>query len=142
MKKWIAGLLVALLLVGSNVITYNIGRANGAEPVDLNGYYTQEQLEASYEQGFNDGGDDAYQKGYCDGYADGQDWPAEEEDDVASDDSCEEEFAAESEDVVYITDTGEKYHRDGCRYLSQSQHDTTVSKAAAAGYTPCSVCDP
>ena len=42
--------------------------------------------------------------------------------------------------TVYITRTGEKYHRDGCRYLSQSKISISLSDAKAHGYTACSVC--
>lgn len=44
--------------------------------------------------------------------------------------------------TVYITRTGEKYHRSGCRYLSQSKIAISLADAKARGYTPCSVCDP
>lgn len=44
--------------------------------------------------------------------------------------------------TVYITDTGEKYHRDGCRYLNDSKHAVSCSYAQSNGYTPCGVCDP
>lgn len=44
--------------------------------------------------------------------------------------------------VVYVTKTGKKYHRDGCKCLAKSKIQTTLSKAEAEGYTPCSVCDP
>ena len=44
--------------------------------------------------------------------------------------------------TVYITNTGEKYHRSGCRYLSKSKISISLSKAKAEGYTPCSVCKP
>ncbi|WKV08158.1 ComEC/Rec2 family competence protein [Thermoanaerobacterium sp. CMT5567-10] len=44
--------------------------------------------------------------------------------------------------TVYITATGKKYHRDGCRYLSKSKIPISLSQAKAEGYTPCSVCDP
>ena len=44
--------------------------------------------------------------------------------------------------AVYITRTGEKYHRDGCRYLSRSKIATTLKDAVANGYGPCSVCKP
>jgi micrococcal nuclease len=44
--------------------------------------------------------------------------------------------------TVYITDTGEKYHRGNCRYLKKSKHAISLADAKAAGYTPCSVCDP
>ena len=46
------------------------------------------------------------------------------------------------EDVVYITDTGTKYHADGCRYLSQSCHEIDRQEAEDKGYEPCSVCNP
>jgi len=44
--------------------------------------------------------------------------------------------------TVYITDTGTKYHRDGCRYLNESKHAVSCSWATSHGYTACSVCDP
>ena len=43
-------------------------------------------------------------------------------------------------EVVYITDTGEKYHRDGCRYLKKSKHAIGLNDAKAMGYTACKVC--
>jgi len=44
--------------------------------------------------------------------------------------------------TVYVTDYGEKYHRAGCRYLWNSSSAMSVSSARAAGYTPCSICNP
>lgn len=44
--------------------------------------------------------------------------------------------------TVYTTRTGEKYHADGCQYLSKSKIETTMDKATKAGYTACSVCKP
>jgi hypothetical protein len=44
--------------------------------------------------------------------------------------------------TVYITKTGKKYHKDGCRYLSQSKIKTTLKEAKANGYTACKVCHP
>jgi tetratricopeptide (TPR) repeat protein len=43
--------------------------------------------------------------------------------------------------TVYITKTGEKYHRDGCRYLSKSKIPISLSSAKNS-YSPCSVCNP
>lgn len=43
---------------------------------------------------------------------------------------------------VYITETGEKYHRISCRYLKDSCIEISLSKAISRGYTPCSVCNP
>lgn len=50
--------------------------------------------------------------------------------------------ATQSGGTIYITDTGTKYHRAGCRYLNDSQRAVTCSWAKSNGYTPCSVCDP
>lgn len=44
--------------------------------------------------------------------------------------------------TVYITRTGKKYHRDGCRYLSRSKIPISLSDAESEGYGPCSVCNP
>ena len=50
--------------------------------------------------------------------------------------------AAPSDGIVYITNTGTRYHRDGCRYLSESKIAITCSWATAHDYTACSVCRP
>jgi len=44
--------------------------------------------------------------------------------------------------TVYITNTGSKYHNDGCRYLSESQIAISKADAIAQGYDACKVCDP
>lgn len=44
--------------------------------------------------------------------------------------------------TVYITNTGSKYHRSGCRYLSRSKIAISKTTAIARGYTACSVCRP
>ena len=44
--------------------------------------------------------------------------------------------------TVYVTKTGSKYHRDGCRYLSKSQIAKSKNDAISQRYTPCSVCNP
>lgn len=43
--------------------------------------------------------------------------------------------------IVYITDTGSKYHRSGCKYLSESKIPISLSEAVIH-HNPCSVCDP
>lgn len=42
---------------------------------------------------------------------------------------------------VYVTNTGKKYHRAGCRYLSKSMIPMDLARAKQA-YGPCSVCSP
>jgi hypothetical protein len=46
------------------------------------------------------------------------------------------------EQTVFVTKTGKKYHRAGCRYLSKSKISTALKDAKASGYTACSVCNP
>ena len=48
----------------------------------------------------------------------------------------------EEEDIVYITETGEKYHRAGCQYLRNSSQEIARGEAEARGLTPCSKCNP
>ena len=44
--------------------------------------------------------------------------------------------------TVYITKSGEKYHRSGCRYLAKSKIAIKLADALSRGYTPCKVCKP
>lgn len=44
--------------------------------------------------------------------------------------------------TVYVTNSGKKYHSDGCRYLSKSKIPISLSEAKSEGYTPCKVCNP
>lgn len=50
-------------------------------------------------------------------------------------------YTVPSDTVVYVTDTGSKYHRDGCSYL-KSKNKMTIQEAEQEGYGPCSRCDP
>lgn len=50
-------------------------------------------------------------------------------------------FATNEGTIVYVTDTGAKYHNSGCRYL-KSINTVTLEQAVTNGYTPCSVCNP
>jgi endonuclease YncB( thermonuclease family) len=42
-------------------------------------------------------------------------------------------------DVVYVTGSGKKYHREGCSYLSNSKLALSITEAKNR-YTPCSRC--
>jgi hypothetical protein len=44
--------------------------------------------------------------------------------------------------TAYTTNTGTKYHADGCRYLSKSKIKTTIEDAKTNGFGACSVCKP
>lgn len=48
----------------------------------------------------------------------------------------------ESAVTVYITNTGERYHRGSCQYLSHSKITVSLKEAKQRGYTPCRVCKP
>lgn len=43
--------------------------------------------------------------------------------------------------TVYKTNTGKKYHREGCQHL-KSKIETTLESAKALGLKPCKVCSP
>lgn len=47
---------------------------------------------------------------------------------------------AANTDTVYVTDTGEKYHNYGCKYLKSSCHAVTLEWAVKTGHAPCTVC--
>jgi micrococcal nuclease len=49
--------------------------------------------------------------------------------------------AASPDEVVYVTRTGTKYHRAGCRHLARSQIPIAL-KDAVKQFGPCSVCQP
>ncbi|MDB4285617.1 thermonuclease family protein [bacterium] len=47
-----------------------------------------------------------------------------------------------SGEMVYITSTGSKYHRNGCRYLDKSKVEVNIERVVDLGYEPCKVCGP
>jgi micrococcal nuclease len=49
---------------------------------------------------------------------------------------------APSGKTVYITSTGSKYHRDGCRFLNKSKVEANLERVIDLGYEPCRVCRP
>lgn len=55
---------------------------------------------------------------------------------------AQQQEAERAEQTVYITDTGSKYHRAGCRHLRHSSYPISLSDAQAQGYTPCGTCHP
>jgi micrococcal nuclease len=50
--------------------------------------------------------------------------------------------AAEEDLTVYVTNSGRRYHQDGCSSLSRSKIAITLADAVRSGYTPCSICKP
>ena len=45
-------------------------------------------------------------------------------------------------DVVYVTNSGTKYHVEGCSSLRRSRIAVSLADAIRSGYEPCSVCNP
>ena len=52
------------------------------------------------------------------------------------------ETPADPAQTVYITDSGEKFHRAGCSFLSDSANEISRAEAEEKGYTACSRCKP
>jgi len=44
--------------------------------------------------------------------------------------------------IVYRTKTGERYHRERCRFLSKSCIEITLEEAENRGLTACGICNP
>lgn len=57
-----------------------------------------------------------------------------------SEDPVVEEDPEPQVEIVYITDTGSKYHRGSCRHLKNSKHEISLDAAKAQGYTACGTC--
>ncbi|MDR0623609.1 MAG: hypothetical protein LBG10_04190, partial [Treponema sp.] len=49
---------------------------------------------------------------------------------------------AEEDIAVYVTNSGNRYHRDNCRSLRRSRIAVTLEDAVKSGYGPCSICNP
>ena len=43
---------------------------------------------------------------------------------------------------VYVTNSGEKFHKENCQSLSNSKHEKNYDDAIKEGFTPCGVCKP
>ena len=52
------------------------------------------------------------------------------------------EEKAEKVAIVWVTNSGKKYHRSSCRYLRKSRIPIDFASASSTGYGPCSVCKP
>lgn len=51
-------------------------------------------------------------------------------------------FQATAQTTVFTTKTGQKYHKEDCRYLRKSKSKTTIKIAKVKGYKACKVCVP
>lgn len=105
----------------------------------------------NYNDGFHDGYSEGYNVGYDDGWNTGytnyqsgasRTFPNQAITPRATPQPTQipSRSTATVSETVYITNTGTKYHRSGCSYLSQSKIAISLNDAKARGYTPCSRC--
>jgi hypothetical protein len=141
---------------------HNEGYSAGYEEGHSEGY--DEGYDKGYDDGYDDGHDDGYEAGEASGQRNGAGQlvrigeatvkPSFQTAETASSDGGDSPMPKPTSTptptpeatpitiTVYITRTGEKYHRNGCQYLRQSQISISLSSAKAQGYTPCSKCNP
>jgi len=55
---------------------------------------------------------------------------------------CRVTITADPETIVFVTESGTRYHRETCQYLWHSKIPKTLYIAIIEGYLPCSVCEP
>lgn len=112
---------------------------------------SKEDLASEWEDGYAQGKADGYTVGYDEGFAAGasqsfaiQQETVQEEDPTPAEPESEVSTSSSGSDevIVYVTDTGTKYHQSWCSSLWNSSHEKTLSQAIAAGYGPCKNCDP
>ena len=53
-----------------------------------------------------------------------------------------ESIEVQNDQMVYITASGKKYHKPGCRYLTADYSSITVEEAKRKGLEPCNLCYP
>ena len=165
MRKVVKGLLCALALV----CAFALGQGDkGYSENDLalareeaynSGYHTgyDEGLTARqqslYEEAFAEG----YDNGYDTGFSEGSAQTAKDEQRsqqqyvtaqtpvlpsaVPSQTVSPAETQESQQVTVYITNSGTKYHLDGCRHL-KSKIEKTLEEAKALKLEPCKVCNP
>ena len=117
------------------LLAASIGFVGGADG-DLNDITI-----GNYDQGYEQGYEDGYNKGFTKGYVRGYDEGAEE--DNVSNNSSKNVSSSSSPQItatVYVTNTGSKYHKNGCQYLHSSKIAIDLNDAKRQGYDPCSKC--
>ena len=144
MNKWVASFLVALLLTAAYGVGYDSGKDAGYQ----SGYSTgfEESRESAYNEGFAEGQIVGYDVGYN---------AASKKQQTATNNNStgfksaldrlnsievEERKTNPNDTVVYVTNTGNKYHKASCEYLYSSKTAIGRTAAVSKGYTPCPVC--
>ncbi|MBR5244707.1 MAG: hypothetical protein IKW07_01600 [Clostridia bacterium] len=165
----VKGVLCALALVcafalgqGDKGYTEN-DLALAREEAYNSGYHTgydeglAAQQEAIYQEAFAAGQAEGYDSGYDTGFSEGSAQTVKDEQrsqqqyvtaqtpvlpSAVSSQTVSPAETQESQQVtVYITNSGIKYHLDGCRHL-KSKIEKTLEEAKALKLEPCKVCNP
>nr|DAW41658.1 MAG TPA: DNA methyl phosphotriester repair domain protein [Caudoviricetes sp.] len=139
MKKIIVWFLLAISV--SAYAGYYVGSGHGYDSGYEAGYDYMESYMAEKVSAEKVG---AYDEGYQAGYERGLEEAASKSN--SSEITSNPQFVPITPDngnqsqMVYITNTGEKYHRNGCQYLRQSKIAISLDDAINQGYTACSRC--
>ena len=169
MRKVVKGLLCALALVcafalGQGDKGYSENDLALAREESYNsGYHTgyeeglTAQQQSLYEEAFAAGQAEGYGNGYDTGFSEGSAQTAKDEQRsqqqyvtaqtpvlpsaVPSQTVSPAETQESQQVTVYITNSGTKYHLDGCRHL-KSKIEKTLEEAKALKLEPCKVCNP
>lgn len=128
------------------------GRSEGKEEGLIEGY--ENGYDVGHDIGYHDGYQTGRDEGYNTGYAAGKEAGKSNSGNSSggggsgggtggSSGGGGGNYTNDDDDItVYVTKTGEKYHYSWCGYLHSSKIAKTLSSAKAAGYTPCSRCNP
>lgn len=125
MKKIVFALCALLVFSCSAYLSYQAGIQKG--------------MESGYNKGYAEGIEVGKETGYNEGYAAGCS-QAKKDEESAPENPVLAALTRNQNATVYITDTGNKYHRNGCQYLHSSKTAITRSAAISRGYSACSVC--
>lgn len=105
--------------------------------------------DVGYEEGYKAGHEDGRREGYNSGYDAGVSVAAsvtrssnttKSSNSGMSNSSTAATPSQPQSVTVYITNTGSKYHRSGCQYLSKSKIAISLDDAKSRSYTACSRC--
>lgn len=139
MKKVIVWFLLAISV--SAYAGYYVGSGHGYDSGYEAGYDYMESYMVGRVSAAKAG---AYDEGYQAGYERGLEEATSKSN--SSETNSNPQFVPITPDngnqsqMVYTTNTGEKYHRNGCQYLRQSKIAISLDDAINQGYTACSRC--
>ena len=140
-SNWVAIILVLPIIISSVYTVKEVSEVKGIltklaieQGVNINaGNYRQYPLEERQEnssiESSTNGEAEQHKETYQYNANDNQTTPEPDEDDV------------KQTEIVYVTETGECYHRDGCKHLRNSRIEIDKQEAEKY-YRPCKDCYP